>query len=212
MGKPVIHGPAYSAHVRIVRICFAEKNVDPELREVDVLRGEARKPAHRKLHPFGKVPVLEHDGTVVYETVPIARYVDAVFPGPALQPADAVEAARMNQIVAVLETYLYPLMIGQVVMQYVRRRFIGRPMNRGAIQKAMPQIRDALAALERLMDDGDYAVGKSVTLADIFLGAFLDPFSRTPEGKRTLPKFAKLERWWQGFAARPTMLATAIEL
>jgi glutathione S-transferase len=212
MTMPIIHGPAYSGHVRVVRICLAEKKVEAELREIDLLRGEARKPAHRKLHPFGKVPVFEHSGNVIYETVPIARYIDAVFSGPALQPSDPVAAARMNQILAVLETYIHPLMIGQIVMQYARRRYLGRPLNRGAIQKAMPQLRDGFAALERLMGEGAFVVGPSLTLADIFLGAFLDPFTRTPEGKRSLPKFAKIERWWEGFRNRPSMQATAIEI
>jgi glutathione S-transferase len=212
MPKPILYGPTYSSHVRVIRLCLAEKNVAYEMRDVDLLRGASRKPEHRKLHPFGKVPVLQHDGHTIYETSAIARYVDAAFPGPALQPKDAVEAARMNQIVAVLETYLHPLMIGQVVMQYVRKRYLDRAINRGAIQKAMPQIRDGLTALEALIGSGEFVVGKSVTLADLVLGAFLAPFVQTPEGKRTLPKFAKLSAWWDGFSHRPSMTATVPQL
>ncbi len=209
MAKPILHGPTYSSHVRVVRLCLAEKNVAYDMQDVDLLRGAARKPEHRKLHPFGKVPVLQHDGRSIYETSAIARYVDAAFPGPSLQPADPAQAARMNQIVAVLETYLHRLMIGQVVMQYVRQRYMKKPINRGAIQKAMPQIRDGLTALEALIDPGEFLVGKSVTLADLFLGAFLASFAQTPEGKRTLPKFAKLNAWWDGFSARKSMAATS---
>jgi len=209
MAKPLLYGPSYSSHVRVVRLCLAEKNVAYDQREVDLLAGATRKPEHRKLHPFGKVPVLQHDGRTIYETSAIARYVDAAFPGPALQPSDPVLAARMNQLVAVLETYMHPLMIGQVVMQYVRRRYLGRQMNRGVIQKAMPQVRDGLAAVEAMLDGGEFAVGKSLTLADLFLGAFVAPFAQTPEGKRTLPKFPKLSAWWERFNARPSMTATA---
>lgn len=212
MAKPILHGPSYSSHVRVVRLCLAEKNVAYDQQDVDLLRGDARKPAHRKLHPFGKVPVLQHDGRTIYETSAIARYIDAVFPGPSLTPADPVQAARMNQIVAVLETYMHPLMIGQVVMQYVRQRYMKKPINRGAIQKAMPQIRDGLAALEALVDSGEFLVGKSVTLADLFMGAFLAPFVQTPEGKRSLPRFAKLNAWWDGFSARKSMAATTPQM
>ncbi len=183
-----------------------------EIREVDLLHGAARKPAHRKLHPFGKVPVLEHDGRTIYETSAIARYVDAAFRGPALQPTDPAQLARMNQIIAVLEAYLYPLMIGRVVMQYVRQRYMKKSLNRGVIQKAMPQVRDGLAALEALMGPGEFVVGKSLTLADLFLGAFLAPFLQTPEGKRTLPKFARLNAWWDSFSQRPSMAATTPQL
>lgn len=208
MAKPLLYGPTYSSHVRIVRLCLAEKNVAYDMKDVDLLAGDARKPAHRKLHPFGKVPVLQHDGRTIIETSAIARYIDATFPGTALQPSDAAQAARMNQIVAVLETYLYPQMLGQVVMQYVRQRYMRRAINRGAIQKAMPQVRDGLSAVEAMMDSGEFVVGKSLTLADLFLGAFLSPFLQTPEGKRTLPRFAKISAWWEKFSRRPSMAAT----
>jgi glutathione S-transferase len=212
MAKPLLYGPTYSSHVRIVRLCLAEKNVAYDMKDVDLLTGEARKPAHRKLHPFGKVPVLQHDGRTIIETSAIARYIDAAFPGPSLQPGDPVLAARMNQLVAVLETYLYPIMVGRVVMQHVRQRYMRRPINRGVIQKAMPQVRDALAAVEAMMDSGEFVVGKSLTLADLFLGAFLSPFLQTPEGKRTLPKYAKLSAWWEKFNRRPSMAATAAQV
>ena len=103
-------------------------------------------------------------------------------------------------------------MIGQVMMQYVRQRYMKKTINRGAIQKAMPQIRDGLTALEALIDPGEFLVGKSVTLADLFLGAFLAPFVRTPEGKRTLPKFAKLNAWWDSFSAQKSVAATTPQL
>jgi glutathione S-transferase len=51
--------------------------------------GEGQKPEHLARHPWGKVPVLEHDGFSLFETVAVTRYVDEGFPGRSLQPADA---------------------------------------------------------------------------------------------------------------------------
>ena len=44
------------------------------------------------LHPFGRVPALQHDDFVLYETNAIAAYIDDVFPGPKLTPADRSSA------------------------------------------------------------------------------------------------------------------------
>ena len=38
-------------------------------------------PIHLERHPFGRVPALQHDDFMLYETSAIAAYVDDVFPG-----------------------------------------------------------------------------------------------------------------------------------
>jgi glutathione S-transferase len=43
---------------------------------VNVLKGEPRQPEHVAHHPFGKVPVLDHDGFRIIETGAIAPYLD----------------------------------------------------------------------------------------------------------------------------------------
>jgi glutathione S-transferase len=48
-------------------------------------------------HPFGRVPVLEYDGFMLYETQAILRFLDRILPSPTLTPADPKAAARMDQ-------------------------------------------------------------------------------------------------------------------
>ncbi len=82
MSKPVLHGPAFSTYVRSVRITLAEKEVAYDLHEINFL--EAWPDGYENLHPFMKVPVLEHDGLTLYETTAIMTYINAAFDGPAL--------------------------------------------------------------------------------------------------------------------------------
>src|SRR5262249_10081027 len=58
---------------------------------------EMSLPVHLERHPFGRVPALQHDDFMLYETSAIAAYVDDVFPGPKLTPDDPKKRARMNQ-------------------------------------------------------------------------------------------------------------------
>ena len=44
------------------------------------------KPSHLALHPFNRVPVLQHDDFTLYETSAIVSYLEDTFPNPALQP------------------------------------------------------------------------------------------------------------------------------
>ena len=72
-----------------------------------VAPGAAKSPEHLARHPFGRVPVLEHDGFMLYETQAILRYLDRVLPQPALTPADPRRAARMDQVMNINDWYLF---------------------------------------------------------------------------------------------------------
>lgn len=46
-----------------------------ELIKIDISKGEQNKGDYKKLHPFGKVPVLDDDGFIMYESRAICRYL-----------------------------------------------------------------------------------------------------------------------------------------
>ena len=50
--------------------------------------GTFRSSEHLARHPFGRVPVLEHDAFSLYESQAILRSLDRVLPTPALTPVD----------------------------------------------------------------------------------------------------------------------------
>ena len=99
MAAPVVYGPAYSTYTRTARLALEEKGVDYKLEEVDILTGAGQSPAHLARQPFGQVPAFEHEGIKLYESGAITRYIDEVFPGPKLQPADPKRRARMMQFI-----------------------------------------------------------------------------------------------------------------
>ena len=87
MSEIVLWGPDVSTYVRTVKMVLAEKGVT-EFKQVplNVLEGEPKTPEHLERHPFGKVPVLDHDGARILETTAIARYLNDVLPGKSLVP------------------------------------------------------------------------------------------------------------------------------
>ena len=103
MAEPIVYGPSFSTYARTVRVVLEEKGVPYQLKPVNIIAGEGHSSEHMGRHPFGKVPAFEHDGFSLYETGAISRYIDRVFPGPALQPDDPKRAARMDQIIAVID-------------------------------------------------------------------------------------------------------------
>jgi glutathione S-transferase len=86
MSKVAVYGFQVSTFVNIVGLVLVEKGVPFAFHDLASEMGTAR---HLALHPFNRVPILEHDGFRLYETAAIALYVDEAFDGPPLRPADA---------------------------------------------------------------------------------------------------------------------------
>ena len=77
MAAMTLYGFDASTYVRTVKMLLAEKGVtDFKQVPLNVLAGEPKQPEHLERHPFGKVPVLEHDGMRILETSAIVRYLN----------------------------------------------------------------------------------------------------------------------------------------
>src|SRR5713226_3002965 len=105
MSEFTVHSVAGSPFGRAVLATLEEK-VSP-YRLSPVIPGTMRSPEHLSRHPFGRVPVLVHDGFSLYETQAILRYLDRVLPTPAFTPGDCKAAARMDQAMNVNDWYLF---------------------------------------------------------------------------------------------------------
>jgi glutathione S-transferase len=203
----IVYGPAFSTYVRTARLALEEKGVAYELRHVDFASGEIKQPAHLARHPFGYVPAFEHDGFALYETSAITRYVDRAFPGPKLQPADVKELARMDQIIAVIDSYAYPAIVSKLVIERLVAPMMGRSANEATIAEAMPRIKLSLAELDRLAA-GTFLAGAELSLADLHLAPIFFYLGQTPEAASLLEPHAKLRRWWGAMEKRPSVAKT----
>lgn len=197
-----LYGIAGSPNVRGAMLGLTEKGVDFEL--VSLMPPAWKTPEHLARNPFGKVPVLSHDGFEVYETQAILRYVDQAFPGPALQPANPRDAARMNQIIGIIDCYLGPSWIGGIGFErLVAPNFLGQSTNIERVEAAMPMARNCAEALEGLMTS-PYLAGETLSLADLRLMPHFDWLRITPEGEAILADKPKLSQWFQRVSERPS--------
>lgn len=208
MATAVIFGPAYSTYTRTVRLAMEEKGAEYRLEEVDILSGAANQPAHLARHPFGKVPAFEHDGITIYETAPIIRYVDQVFPGQRLQPADPARAARMNQVISIIDSYAYGSIIGKLFWQRAIVPMQGGQPDNSVVEQARPTIERSLAEFARLKGDDTYLAGPELSLADLFLAPIFAYLHMTPEAEGLVQAHPGLRSWWQAIAARPATQKT----
>ena len=96
MAIRVHHNPA-SQHARRVRMTGLELGLDIEWKLVDFSKGENRSPEYLALNPAGKVPTLEEDGFVLWESNAIMAYLADQKPGVGLYPTETRERALVNR-------------------------------------------------------------------------------------------------------------------
>jgi glutathione S-transferase len=144
MSEFVVHSIPGSPFGRTVLATLEEKGAPYRL--APVAPGTFKSPEHLARHPFGRVPVLEHDGFRLYETQAILRYLDRVLPTPALTPADPKSAARMDQVMNVNDWYLFQD-VGNVIIfhRVIGPRLMGLKPDEAAIEAAMPKGRQVFS-------------------------------------------------------------------
>ncbi|HEX8624372.1 MAG TPA: glutathione S-transferase family protein [Allosphingosinicella sp.] len=207
MADPVhLHGYRYSVYNRIARVVLLSKKVEHRTIEVDPFAGLSEE--YLSLNPFGRVPALTHGAFRLFETSAITRYVDRAFEGPALQPEGAAALARMDQVIAVVDSYAYWPMVRQVSSHGFFRPCAGEPASREEVEAGLEASRKVLSFLDGVAAEGEVLTGHAITLADCHLAPMIDYFVRAEEGMAALSAHAALQRWWDRASVLDVLKAT----
>lgn len=204
-------GLGISVYTWVVRMALAEKRLNHQFIEVNPFLEKA-DPKLDALTPFKRVPVLSHDDFVLYETAAILRYLDSVFPDPPLVPDDARAAARMQQIIGIIDFYGYWPMIRQVFAERVIGPTQGARPDKARMGRGVKSAVRTFSALEAIAAEGLQLSSADISLADIHLAPMMGYFVMTPEGKMLLDQYPHLTHWWAFISQRESYLRTRPDL
>lgn len=206
MSKPTLHGPAYSTYVRSVRITLAEKGVAYDLNEINFLEGWPD--GYENLHPFKKVPVLEHDGLTLYETPAIMTYINAAFDGPALLSEQPAKYAKSLQTIGIVDSYAYNALITRTFIQRAVVPMLGGTTDESMIEGARGDCEQVISVLNGRVTGQDYFGGDSVSLADCHVVPIIHYTGQIPEGQTLLGKAPALTAWMARMSSRDSVSST----
>jgi maleylacetoacetate isomerase len=178
-----------------VRWALAVKGVPFTSVPVDILHGEQLTDAHKARNPMAHVPALWIDGHTLAESVAILEYLEETRPTPALYPKDPWARARVRQIVEYVNAGIQPLQ--NVVTQ---RRHSEDPEEQKVWSRFFNE--RGLVACEALLasvaaeipGSGPFAVGPTLTAADIFLVPQIQTARRFGIDTAQFPRLAAVER------------------
>ncbi len=112
-----------------VRIALNLKGLSCHMKPVHLVRlgGEQHSEAFRAINPQGLVPVLEHKGHVVTQSLAICEYLDECFEHYPLLPPASLKRARIRSMALQVACDIHPLNNLRVT-QYLQDKF-GAGMN-----------------------------------------------------------------------------------
>ena len=186
----------YSTNVERIALALAHKRLDAEPVVVD----PADRAPIRALTGQDHVPVLEHDGQVIWDSPRILAHLESAFPQAPLLPADR---ARRQEIL--------------VFCDWFNRLWKVAPnqLEAGFEPALAAELRWSLDRFEDLLDGREYLFGSEMTLADVTAFPFLkygwvhdpdddEPFHQVLAEHLALdPRHAGLRIWVERMDALP---------
>lgn len=146
------------------------KNLDYEIVPVHLVAngGEQFNSDFSKINPAHRVPVLEHAGKVVSQSVAIIEYLEAIFRESHLYPTTPFERARCRQLVETINADIQPLQNLSVLKKLVQEHNFDEQAKDHWIQHWVTLGFETYEALAK-ETSGEFSVGDRPTAADCFL-------------------------------------------
>ena len=152
-----------------VRIALALKGLPYDYVAVHIARGEHKKAAYGALAADQLVPMLEHEGQRLSQSMAIIEYLDESWPTPALLPPDPLARARVRALAQSIACEIHPLNNLRVLKYLVRELGVDEAAKNSWYRH---WVRDGLESFERqlqLQPPSRHCWGDTPTLADCCL-------------------------------------------
>ena len=197
-----VYGFPASTCTRKVFMTLHEKNHPYEFISVDIRTGQQKQPEHLARQPFAVVPVLDHDGFVLYESRAIIRYLDVALAGEKLTPTDLKSFGEMEQWINVEQNYLSAPAV-QLVKQLYFAKMQRIAPDTAIIEEAKPKVEHVLNIAEQRLAETPYFAGNTFSLADITWMPYVEYLFPSGLGDLIHDR-PGLKAWWDRVSQRPS--------
>jgi glutathione S-transferase len=174
--------------------------IDAEMRIVDLLKGENQTPQFAALNPNKKMPVLEDDGFVLWESNAIIRYLAAKKPDSGLLPSDPRQQADVFRWQFWDSAHWDPS-CAILVFERVVKQLTGQgAADPAQIAKGEQEFRRYADVLNATLAGRQWVTGEQLTVADFSLGAGM---VYATQAQYPLSGYLEIGRWYERLAALP---------
>jgi glutathione S-transferase len=189
-------GRINSINVQKVLWALDELKIPYERSDAGMQFGVVNEPCYRKKNPNGRVPTIDDDGFVLWESNALVRYLSAKHGAGTLWPNDLRQRADadhwMDWVTSTVAPALTPVFWGLIRTPPEKRSM-------AAIEAEAEKVAQAFQVLEQSLEGRDHVAGKSFTMGDIPLGTFVHRWYALAVKR---PKLPRVEAYYQRLQQR----------
>ena len=141
--------------------------------QINLAKGEQGEAAFKALNPFGKIPVLDDEGFILFESGAILSYL-ARREKSALYPSTYQGRAKVDQWCH-FSNELLQSALQRVFFNKVLAPMIGVPVDEASIQFGLRNLNAYFPVINTHLQGSKFLCGDELTLADITMVSALDP-------------------------------------
>jgi glutathione S-transferase len=174
---------------------------------VDLFNGEAKTPSFLAKNPNGRVPVLEEDGLVLWESNAILAYLASKQAIPSLLPVEPRKRAEVDRWLFWESSMLSPA-VWKVGFERIIKPLLKQAPDAALVSAGTAEFAGAARVLDDALAEKDYVAGK-LSIADFAIGPFVT--LATGPCQLEIGPFKNLSAWSRRMGARASVKQTMAE-
>ena len=185
MSNPIkLYNFPKSGHAHRIELMLSLLNLPTELVFVDLAKGAHKQPDFLALNPFGQVPVIDDNGTVIADSNAILVYLAKKYDNGTWLPEEPAAAARVQRWLSVAAG---PLAFGPAAARLVT--VFGAAFN---TDEVITRAHTLLKVIDAELAKSPFLAGSTATIADIANYSYI---AHAPEGNVSLEPYANVRSW-----------------
>ena len=192
-----IWGRTNSINVHKVMWVVGELGIPHERIDAGMQFGIVDEPWFRAMNPNGRVPTINDDGFVLWESNAIVRYLAKQYGAGRLSPADTETYASADRWMEWSTTTLAPLMT-PLFWGHIRTPPENRDLD--ALEKTRIQMEDVMQILDANLATRQFVAGDEISVGDIAVGCYVHRWFALPMARGNHPHVAA---WYARLSQRP---------
>lgn len=185
-----------SGHAHRVQLALALMQIPYELIEVDLRKGAQKTPEFLQMNPFGQVPVIDDNGTILADSNAILVYLARQYGKGAWLPSDAVGEAQVQRWLSVAA--------GLVAFGPAAARLVTVFGAGFRAEEVIGRANNLFKVMDSELAKRPFLVGEQASIADIANYTYI---AHAPEGNVSLAEYPNVRAWLARIEALPGFVA-----
>jgi glutathione S-transferase len=198
-----LYAHPHSPNSRKVHWALEELGVPYTYQTVDLLKREQKDPGFMRLNPNGRVPVLDDDGFILWESNAILWYVADKFGRGVIVPEDVRERSHIDQWMWWQASDFGPATGRPWLMMFYAR--FGASLDEKRHRELCESALGPMRLLDAHLSGRQFVVGDRFSIADI---ALTESFGLCEEAGISRADLPHLNAWHARIAKRPAFVKT----